>query len=148
MAKSKLQVSNKRVNYEQIDTIVGSDITFIGDLAAGGNVRYEGNLKGNVNLAGNIIVGRNAFIAGNINAKNVHIIGTVEGIVTCEQLKILSTGKLTGDVYVDNIIIDEGAIFIGACKTKVADMEDETQISEAMASDKDVDLDTKESEEA
>ena len=38
MAKNKLQVSNKRVNYEQIDTIVGSDITFIGDLASGGNV--------------------------------------------------------------------------------------------------------------
>lgn len=130
MAKNKLPVSNKRVNYEQIDTIVGSDITFIGDLAAGGNVRYEGNLKGNINLSGNIIVGRNALISGNINAKNVHIIGTVEGIVTCEQLKILSTGKLTGDVYVDNIIIDEGAIFIGGCKIK--SNSSETQISEAM----------------
>ncbi|MFR6311803.1 bactofilin family protein [Anaerofustis stercorihominis] len=133
MAKNKLQVSNKRVNYEQIDTIVGSDITFIGDLALGGNVRYEGNLKGNVNLSGNIIVGRNAFISGNINAKNVHIIGTVEGIVTCEQLKILSTGKLTGDVYVDNIIIDEGAIFIGGCKIKSTELKEEEQLSEALA---------------
>lgn len=119
MAKSKFQFGKKeRVNYEEVDTIVGSDITFIGDLASGGNVRYEGNLKGNVNLQGNIIVGRNALIAGNITAKNVHIIGTVEGIVTCEHLKVLSTGKLTGDVYVDNVTIDEGAIFIGKCKTK------------------------------
>ena len=39
-------------------------------------------------------------------------------------------------------------LITSSCKTKVADMEDETQISEAMASDKDVDLDTKESEEA
>ena len=140
MARNKLQVSNKRVNYEQIDTIVGSDITFIGDLASGGNVRYEGNLKGNVNLSGNLIVGRNAFISGNINAKNVHIIGTVEGIVSCDQLKILSTGKLTGDVYVDNIIIDEGAIFIGACKIK--SLENENQ------EEKDTDTDAVNKQEA
>lgn len=133
MARNKLNLSNKRVNYAEIDTIVGPDITIIGDLANGGNVRYEGNLKGNINLEGNIIVGRNALVAGNINAKNVHVIGTVEGIITCEHLKILSTGKLTGDVYVDNIVIEEGAIFIGNCKIKSArDLTGEESMSEAL----------------
>ncbi len=134
MARNKIQLSNKRVNYEDIDTIVGPDITIIGDLANGGNVRYEGNLKGNINLEGNLIVGRNALIAGNISAKNVHVIGTVEGIITCEHLKILSTGKLTGDVYVDNIVIEEGAIFIGNCKFRQAqEITGEESLSEAMA---------------
>lgn len=114
--KSKVQTVN-RVNYEQVDTIVSSDIVFVGDITSGGSIRYEGNLKGNITISGNLIVGRNALITGTIKAANIHIIGTVEGNVKCEQLKILSTGKITGDAEVQSIIIDEGATFIGNCKT-------------------------------
>jgi len=114
--KSKVQTVN-RVNYEQVDTIVASDMVFVGDITAGGSIRYEGNLKGNISISGNLIVGRNALITGTVKATNIHIIGTVEGNVKCEQLKILSTGKITGDAEVQSIIIDEGAIFIGNCKT-------------------------------
>ncbi len=114
--KSKVQTVN-RVNYEQVDTIVSSDIVFVGDITSGGSIRYEGNLKGTINISGNLIVGRNALITGTIKASNIHIIGTVEGDVKCEQLKILSTGKITGDAEVQSIIIDEGATFIGNCRT-------------------------------
>lgn len=114
--KSKVQTVN-RVNYEQVDTIVSSDIVLVGDITSGGSVRFEGNLKGNINISGNLIVGRNALITGTIKASNIHIIGTVEGDVKCEQLKILSTGKITGDAEVQSIIIDEGATFIGNIKT-------------------------------
>lgn len=113
-----------RVNYEQVDTIVGTDMNFVGDITAGGSVRYEGNFKGTINISGNLIVGRNALISGNIKAQNVHVIGTVEGNIECEQLKLLSTAKLTGDVAVDSIIIDEGAIFIGKTTTKVEEVGD------------------------
>ncbi len=132
MARSKVE-KVARVNYEQVDTIVGADVTFVGDISSTGSVRYEGTLKGNTSVDGNLIVGRNAFISGNIKAKVVHIIGTVEGIITCEQLKILSTGKLTGDIYVDSIIIDEGAIFIGNCKIKEDD--ESTKIEEIIKSE-------------
>lgn len=114
--KSKIRTVN-RVNYEQVDTIVSSDIVLVGDITSGGSVRYEGNLRGNINISGNLIVGRNALIAGTIKAANIHIIGTVEGDVKCDQLKILSTGKITGDAEVNSIIIDEGATFIGNCTT-------------------------------
>jgi cytoskeletal protein CcmA (bactofilin family) len=110
--KSKIHTV-KRVNYEQVDTIVSSDIVFVGDITAGNSIRYEGNLKGTISISGNLIVGRNALITGSIKATNIHIIGTVEGDVVCDQLKILSTGKLTGDAEVKSLIIDEGAIFIG-----------------------------------
>ena len=47
--KSKVQTVN-RVNYEQVDTIVSSDIVFVGDITSGGSVRFEGNLKGNISI--------------------------------------------------------------------------------------------------
>ncbi|MFA0815534.1 MAG: polymer-forming cytoskeletal protein [Anaerofustis sp.] len=121
--KSKVQTVN-RVNYEQVDTIVSSDIVFVGDITSGGSVRFEGNLKGNISISGNLIVGRNALITGTIKAGNIHIIGTVEGNVKCEQLKILSTGKITGDAEVNSIIIDEGATFIGNIKTLEEPLQD------------------------
>lgn len=113
-----------KVNYEQVDTIVGTDVNIVGDITAGGSIRFEGNFKGTINISGNLIVGRNALISGNIKAQNVHVIGTVEGNVECEQLKLLSTSKLTGDVAVESIIIDEGAIFIGKTTTKVQEVGD------------------------
>jgi cytoskeletal protein CcmA (bactofilin family) len=114
--RNKVQSVN-RVNYEQVDTIVGSDLVLVGDITAGGSVRYEGNLRGNITISGNLIIGRNALIIGTVKAANIHVIGTLEGDAKCDQLKILSTGKVTGDAEVNSIIIDEGATFIGKCKT-------------------------------
>ena len=113
--KSKVQTVN-RVSYEQVDSIIASDIVLIGDITSGGSLRIEGNIKGSISITGNLIVGRNALITGKCKATNIHVIGTVEGDVQCEQLKIFSTGKLSGDAEIESIIIDEGAIFIGNCK--------------------------------
>ncbi len=123
-----------KINYESVDTIVGSEVTFIGDITSAGSIRYEGNFKGNINVGGSLVVGRNSFIVGDVKANTVHIIGAVEGPVVCENLKIFSTGKLTGDAYVDNIIIDEGAIFIGNCKIKALsqDSEDTSSINDVL----------------
>ena len=110
--------AKKKLNYEQVDSIVSGEVVFIGDITSGNSMRFEGNLRGNVNVSGNFIVGRNALITGNIKANNVHVIGTVDGNIDCEQLKILSTGKVTGDATVDSIIIDEGAFLVGKYRTR------------------------------
>ena len=114
--KSKIQSLN-RINYEHVDSIISDDLVFIGDITKGGSMRFEGNLKGTITIDGNLVVGRSALIIGTVRAKNVHVLGTIEGNVKCEQLKILSTGKVTGDAEVESIIIDEGAILIGNCRT-------------------------------
>ncbi|MBR4395491.1 MAG: polymer-forming cytoskeletal protein [Eubacteriaceae bacterium] len=110
--------AKKKLNYEQVDSIVSGEVVFIGDITSGNSMRFEGNMRGNVNVSGNFIVGRNALITGNIKANNVHVIGTVDGNIDCEQLKILSTGKVTGDATVDSIIIDEGAFLVGKYRTR------------------------------
>lgn len=114
--KSKIQSLN-RINYEHVDSIISDDLVFIGDITKGGSMRFEGNIKGTITIDGNLVVGRSALIIGTVRAKNVHVLGTIEGNVKCEQLKILSTGKVTGDAEVESIIIDEGAILIGNCRT-------------------------------
>ncbi|NLW69739.1 MAG: polymer-forming cytoskeletal protein [Eubacteriaceae bacterium] len=116
--------TKKKLNYEQVDSIVSGEVVFVGDITSGNSMRFEGNMRGNVSVSGNFIVGRNALITGDIKAANVHVIGTVDGNIDCEQLKILSTGKVTGDATVDSIIIDEGAFLVGKCKTREDKNED------------------------
>ena len=121
--KSKIQSLN-RINYEHVDSIISDDLVFIGDITKGGSMRFEGNIKGTITIDGNLVVGRSALIIGTVRAKNVHVLGTIEGNVKCEQLKILSTGKVTGDAEVESIIIDEGAILIGNCRTVDEEIEE------------------------
>ncbi len=111
------KTSVNRVSYEQVESIISNDIVFVGDITAGGSMRFDGSLKGNITITGNLIVGRNALINGTVSARNVHLLGTVEGIITCEQLRILSTGRLTGDAKIQSLIIDDGAMFVGNCIT-------------------------------
>lgn len=113
----KKGISINRVSYEQVESIISNDIVFIGDITAGGSMRFDGSLKGNISITGNLIVGRNAMINGTVSARNVHLLGTVEGVIECEQLRILSTGRLTGDAKIQSLVIDDGAMFVGNCIT-------------------------------
>ncbi len=115
--KSKTMQTPASVSYEQVDSIVSSEVVLSGDITAGGSLRFEGTLKGNITLSGNLIIGRNSYVQGDIKATNIHIIGTVDGNVSADQLKLLSTGRLNGDASVRTIIIDEGAVFNGRCHT-------------------------------
>ena len=116
-AMKKKNTATGQISYAQVDSLVGSEVELNGDITAGGSMRLEGNFTGNITISGNLVIGRNAYITGDLKAKNVHIIGTVDGNITAETLKILSTGRLYGDATVHKIIIDEGAVINGTYRT-------------------------------
>ncbi|HYE83275.1 MAG TPA: polymer-forming cytoskeletal protein [Clostridia bacterium] len=107
----------KSINGEKTDTLIGKGTSVEGTINAEGTVRLDGKVHGGLNIAGNLIVGEEGAIKGNIKAENAFIAGVVEGnVIATSQLHITHTAKLIGDITVKNVIIDEGAIFIGNCK--------------------------------
>lgn len=101
---------------EGVDTLVGSNTVFTGNIEAEGTVRVDGKVKGDIKVTGDVYVGDRATITGNIEAANVHLSGTVEGNISAKGLlKILSTAKLYGDIKVNSFVADEGAFFQGKC---------------------------------
>ncbi|MGE5631278.1 MAG: bactofilin family protein [Caulobacteraceae bacterium] len=107
----------KPLHGERVDSLIGIGTYAEGTINAEGTVRVDGKIQGGLNIAGNLIVGEEGAIKGNIKAENAFIAGTVEGNVTATaQLHITHTAKLIGDISVKNVIIDEGAVFIGSCK--------------------------------
>lgn len=101
---------------EGVDTLVGSNTVFTGNIEAEGTVRVDGKVKGDIKVTGDVFIGDQATITGAIEAANVHLSGTVEGNITVKGiLKILSTAKLYGDIKVNSFVADEGAFFQGKC---------------------------------
>ncbi|NJD03339.1 MAG: polymer-forming cytoskeletal protein [Ruminiclostridium sp.] len=101
---------------EGVDTLVGSNTIFTGNIESDGTVRIDGKVRGDVRVEGDIYVGEKAVVTGSLAAANVNLAGTVEGNITSKGiLKILSTAKLYGDIKVNSFVADEGALFQGKC---------------------------------
>lgn len=118
-----------------VDTIIGTNSTFIGNIESEGSVRIDGKVKGDLKANGDIFVGSDALISGNVTAGNIHLAGTVEGNITSGGiLKILSTAKLYGDIKVNSFIADEGALFQGKCS--MVDIANDVEPSSGKSSSK------------
>jgi cytoskeletal protein CcmA (bactofilin family) len=97
----------------EIETMLGPNTSFQGDIRSSGGVRIDGDFGGTIEIAGNLIVGENATVVAEIAAHNVQVQGTVQGCVTAKRLEILDTGKLWGDIVVDSFVLDDGGFYRG-----------------------------------
>ena len=85
-------------------TITGSEDLFV-----------DGKLEGSVELPNNsITVGVNGQVQANVTAREVVILGKLNGNVTAaDRVEIRAQGALTGDVSAARISIEDGAFFKG-----------------------------------
>lgn len=112
----KLKQSKKdNYKFDQLDTIVASGITIEGKFIAKGNVRLDCNIVGDV-VAEDLFLGEEALIKGSVKCNNLTLFGKVEGNVECsKKLHIGEIGNINGDIVVNLLSMDEGAIFTGKC---------------------------------
>jgi cytoskeletal protein CcmA (bactofilin family) len=104
------------MSHEGVDTLVGINTVFTGNIESEGSIKVDGKVKGDLNSAGDVFIGEGGSVTGNITASNVNLAGAVEGNITVKGiLKILSTAKLYGDIKVNSFVADEGALFQGKC---------------------------------
>ena len=103
----------------QMETVIGKDTTFKGNISSKGTIRIDGQFEGDINTAGDVIVGDNASITAQITANNATIAGTVHGhIDVVEKLELMPSAKLHGNIKVGVLAISEGAVFKGSCEMR------------------------------
>ncbi|MCH8567822.1 MAG: polymer-forming cytoskeletal protein [Balneolales bacterium] len=79
--------------------------------------RISGQVDGELEIKGKCIVTQTGKINGDIVALDADISGVVDGRVTTGNRLILrSSAHVTGDIRTKVILVEEGAIFEGACK--------------------------------
>jgi len=115
---------NKRLNKDDIETIIGHTVKLEGDFVGDGDVIVEGIVNGNIATNKFLRVGENAQINAEISAQNAFISGEVNGnLKISNKLEVTSTAKIKGDIEAAQISIETGAIFNGKCQMSSATIE-------------------------
>lgn len=96
-------------------TSIGEECVFEGNISTTSSTRIDGKLKGKISGDNTLIVGERGVILGEVKASAIIVYGRIEGIVDSERLEIKSTGIVTGDIFIDRLVVEEGGIFNGRC---------------------------------
>lgn len=100
-----------------IETTVGPDTTFKGNIKTAKPIQIEGYYEGDIDSESVVIVAQIGRFKGNIKCSELRLIGKGEGKVQCSKLMdFASTAVFTGDLETKDLIIREGSILDGTCK--------------------------------
>jgi cytoskeletal protein CcmA (bactofilin family) len=103
---------------DKLESFIGFNSEFNGDITVPGTLRIDGKMIGNVN-AGWIIVGEKAFIKGDLHVTGIVVGGRVEGTIKADDLvELKPTAHLYGDIVAAKLVIAEGGIFMGRSVTQ------------------------------
>jgi cytoskeletal protein CcmA (bactofilin family) len=101
---------------------IGRSLVIKGEVSGSESLYVDGKIEGTVNLGDSrVTIGRNGSVAANITAREVVILGKVQGNIQCsDRLDIRGEGSLTGDVITQRISVEDGAILKGSVQVRAA----------------------------
>ncbi|MGW8272048.1 MAG: bactofilin family protein [Thermodesulfovibrionales bacterium] len=98
---------------DKVETFIGSNALFKGEIRTDGAIRIDGSVEGNV-AADWVILGEKGTIRGDVVAHNVVVGGRIEGNVrTKGMIEIKNKGRIIGDILTPKLSIVEGGIIEG-----------------------------------
>jgi len=99
---------------------IGRSLVIKGEVSGSESLYIDGRIEGTLNLADNrVTIGRNGSVAANITAREVVIMGKVQGNIQCQdRLDIRNEGTLTGDVVTQRISVEDGAVLKGSVQVR------------------------------
>ena len=102
---------------------IGRSLVIKGEISGAESLFVDGRIEGTINIPENrVTVGRNGAVTADINAREVVIMGKVHGNIICsDRLDIRSEGSVTGDVVVQRISVEDGAILKGSVQVQAAE---------------------------
>ena len=112
---------NKTNNSNQVISrnVIGANTKFVGDLVSEGDFRIDGTIEGTIKTSGRIIIGKEGLIKGKATCSNADIEGSVSGELNVENLLTLkATANIQGDVSMDKLSVEPGAVFNVNCVMK------------------------------
>jgi cytoskeletal protein CcmA (bactofilin family) len=102
---------------------IGRSLTIKGEISGSESLYIDGRIEGTINIPEHrVTVGRNGAVTADVNAREVVIMGKVNGNVICsDRLDIRSEGSVTGDVVTQRISVEDGAILKGSVQVQASE---------------------------
>ncbi len=98
------------------ESVIGEDLTIIGNVTTQGNLKLDGKLKGDMHCA-SLVVSEKGRIDGGIVANNeVIVFGNVSGSIRSKRVMLHSTARVEGDIFHQGIGIEMGTRYDGTLK--------------------------------
>ena len=103
---------------DAVGTIISEDCRFEGNIKLESSLRIDGAHIGDVATEGDVYIGEKGSCVGNLTARNFYICGMIRGdIVAKARIELSSKAKLRGNATMGNLVMEEGAEFVGSCRT-------------------------------
>jgi cytoskeletal protein CcmA (bactofilin family) len=96
----------------EVYTVIGGDLTVIGDLTSDGHVEIKGTIKGTVNSR-SVEILESGVIEGALIAESVIIRGCVVGPVRANTVTAATTARIIGSVFHNVLTVEPGATLEG-----------------------------------
>ena len=93
-------------------SVIGPDLTIIGNLVSKGEVQIDGEVQGDIQGT-YVVIGEKARITGGIVAEKVVVRGHVMGSVRGKHVMLQSSSHLQGDIFYQTLAMEQGALFDG-----------------------------------
>ena len=95
-------------------TVIGTGVSFRGDLIAPGAVMLSGNVRGDGDIGGTLSIGRGAHWEGQVRASSAVIAGALTGsIEVTGQLEVGAAAVIKGHIIATSLAIARGAVIEG-----------------------------------
>ena len=93
---------------------IGDSVVLKGDISDCDRVEVSGQFEGTIK-AGSIQISEGGSVKGTLECEKLSIAGNVEGKVTSTKtLEIKATGKLTGEILYEELIVTSGGAISGS----------------------------------
>jgi len=99
---------------ERVDSVLGSGISWQGEISGTGGIRIDGAFDGEIGLRGLVVIGEQGRVTcQHIRAATVVVAGSVKGNITARKVEITRTGRVWGNVVTTSLSTEEGAFLKG-----------------------------------
>ncbi len=94
---------------------IGKSIVICGEVKGGEDLVVDGRVEGTITLAENrLTIGPNANVAADVSAKDVLILGRVQGnVVATGRVELRAGCSVEGDIRALRLAVEDNAVFRG-----------------------------------
>jgi cytoskeletal protein CcmA (bactofilin family) len=116
---------------------IGRSVVIKGEVKGDESIYIDGQIEGTINFTDHrVTIGRNGKVHANIIAREVVIMGSVEGNLQCsDRVDIRAEGRLTGDITTQRISVEDGAVLKGSVQVHATEAKNTKNTTESNKKD-------------
>jgi cytoskeletal protein CcmA (bactofilin family) len=95
-------------------TVVGEHAKMDGKFDIADSIQIECEVSGELNVGGKLVIGEKGVVNANVQTVDAVVMGVYEGnMVATGNVEIASTGRVSGSIRTDSLVISKGGFFNG-----------------------------------